>query len=323
MKNSKISVIVPAYNVGPWLSRCLKSILNQSYQNLEIIVIDDGSTDNTSDIVDSFANEDRRVVPIHQGNAGLVAVREKGIELASGDYVGFVDGDDCIEPDFYERLINNAWKYDADISHCGISYRFYNGLVINHYGTGKCIFLDNQKGLTMLLRGEIEPSLCNKLYRRQLLVDSCLDPSIVNNEDLLRNYILFKRAKSSVYEDFCGYQYWRRDDSMSNNDNAALISENVLQARRLILSHSEGDIYPDAVSCYLMSLIAIINGFTQRKNKTLYDQYRKILVRYKKEIHFLPEKNRKIAQLIIVSPTIHKILFRVNQIRKKWMKEYR
>ena len=101
-----ISVIVPAYNIAPWLPRCLDSILAQTYKNLEIIVIDDGSTDSTSRIIDEYAKKDSRIVAVYQDNAGLVSVRNTGIEMARGDWVGFVDGDDAIDRGFYQMLSN-------------------------------------------------------------------------------------------------------------------------------------------------------------------------------------------------------------------------
>src|SRR5699024_8754189 len=131
-----VTVIVPAYNVEQWIKRCIDSICNQSFSNLEIIVIDDGSTDNTFKVLQECAKKDKRIRIIHQENSGLVAVREKGIKLAKGEYVGFVDGDDVIEPDMYERLVENAIKYDAEIAHCGIKYCFYDGRVKLHWGTG-------------------------------------------------------------------------------------------------------------------------------------------------------------------------------------------
>ena len=137
-----ISVIVPAYNVAQWISKCLESIMNQTYKKLEIIVIDDGSTDETPQILDRYANIDSRIKVVHQKNSGLVKVRNKGIELASGEYVAFVDGDDTIIPEMYERLLKNALKYDADISHCGVCFCFSDGHEEQHYGTG---YLKNTK----------------------------------------------------------------------------------------------------------------------------------------------------------------------------------
>ena len=257
----KISVIVPAYNVAPWLERCVDSILQQSYPNLEVLLIDDGSNDGTAAIVDACAAKDPRVVAVHQSNAGLVAVREKGIALATGEYVSFVDGDDLIEPDFLERLLKNALSYNADISHCGMKYCFYDGRVKLHYGTGEILTLDRITGVNELLYGsKIEPSLCNKLYRRELLKDSCLDPDIVNNEDLLRNFVLFSRAECSVFEDFCGYQYWRRAESMSNTGFSEKVCRHVLRARFLILENAALSVLPAARQAYLHALISSYNA---------------------------------------------------------------
>lgn len=264
----KISVIIPAYNVAHWLPRCIESVVIQTYQNLEIPIIDDGSTDESGTIAETYGQKDDRIVVIHQENAGLVAVREKGIALATGEYVSFVDGDDVIEPDFLERLLENAIRYDADISHCGMKFCFYDGRIKLHYGTGEIIEYDNLTGVNELLRGEkIEPSLCNKLYRRELLADSCLDMSVTNNEDLLRNYVLFSRAKKSVFEDFCGYQYWRRAESMSNDGFKVRICQDVLRARALILEHTASETKAAARQSYINALISCYNASIGAKNK--------------------------------------------------------
>ncbi len=123
--------------------------------------------------------------------------------MAKGDYVGFVDGDDVIESNMYERLLNNAIKYHADISHCGIKYCFYDGRVKMHWETGDIKVFDRDTGIKELLSAEIiEPSLCNKLYKRELLYNSCLDVTIVNYEDLLRNFVLFQRQKKQFMKIF-------------------------------------------------------------------------------------------------------------------------
>lgn len=257
----KISVIIPAYNVAQWLGRCVDSVLAQTHRNLEVLLIDDGSTDETPEIVDSYAAIDPRIVAVHQKNAGLVAVRERGIQLAAGAYVGFVDGDDVVEPDFYQRLLNNAVQFDADISHCGLKYCFYDGREKFHYGTGQLRVLEHDEGIRELLLGRtIEPSLCNKLYRRELLADSCLDTSVVNNEDLLRNFTLFSRARRSVFEDFCGYHYWRRSESMSNNTLQAKQYRDILRARECIFHHADESVQTAALHCYLMALVSGYNA---------------------------------------------------------------
>lgn len=261
IKDIKITVIVPAYNVKEWFPRCIESILSQTHRALEIIVINDGSTDGTAQLVNEYAKKDGRIVAVHQDNAGLIEVRERGIEMATGEYIGFVDGDDEIEPDMYERLLENALQYDADISQCGILYCFYDGRTKKMNGTGEISIFNNVEGYRELMQGiHMEPSLCNKLYKRELLQDSCPDKSIVNNEDLLRNSVLFSRAKKSVLEDFCGYHYWRRAESMSNNAHAVQNSSNILRARKLIMDQANEEVWPYAFSCYVSALVSSYNA---------------------------------------------------------------
>ena len=117
---NKISVIVPVYNVEKYLKRCLDSIINQTFKDIEIICINDGSTDNSGEILNSYAQKDKRIKIIEQTNSGLSAVRNKGIDIASGEYISFIDSDDWIDKNFYENLYNAACKNDADIAACGI-----------------------------------------------------------------------------------------------------------------------------------------------------------------------------------------------------------
>ena len=114
----KISIIIPIYNVKEYLKRCVDSVLNQSYKNIEVILIDDGSTDGSEKICDEYAKKDKRVVVVHQKNSGVSASRNKGIELATGKYIGFVDSDDYIHKDMFEKLYNSLISTSSSISMC-------------------------------------------------------------------------------------------------------------------------------------------------------------------------------------------------------------
>lgn len=120
----KISVIVPVYNVENYLRGCLDSIINQSFKDLEIICVNDGSTDNSGTILQEYADKDSRIKIINKENGGLSSARNVGIMAATGDFLGFVDSDDWIDLDFYEKLYNAAVKYDADIA-CANLLRVY------------------------------------------------------------------------------------------------------------------------------------------------------------------------------------------------------
>lgn len=116
-----ISVIVPIYSVEPYLKKCVDSIINQTYKNLEIILVDDGSPDNCPQICDEYAKADSRIKVIHQKNGGLSAARNAGLDIMTGDYVAFVDSDDWIEPTMYETLLKNLISFSADISFGGVA----------------------------------------------------------------------------------------------------------------------------------------------------------------------------------------------------------
>ena len=272
-----ISIIVPAYNIAPYIERCLDSIIAQTYKNIEIIVVNDGSTDDTAAIIYKYATHDKRIIPVHKLNGGVSSARFAGIEIARGDYIGFVDGDDYIEPQMYEHLLENATKYNTDISHCGYKMVFPDR--INYfYNTNKLVLQDKTKGLEDLISGKyIEPGLCNKLYKKELFADllnnKLISEDIKINEDLLMNYWLFKAADISVYEDFCPYHYIARKGSASKAAINKYKLWNPLQVAKIILSDVSSEIEPVA---YRKLIRILINGATVgiRENPQLIKPYR-------------------------------------------------
>ena len=166
--DNKISIIIPAYNLEDYLGATLESVLAQTHRTIEIIVVNDGSKDGTGAVADRYAQKDSRVRVIHKENGGVTSARLRGVAEATGEWIGFVDGDDLVEPWIYEHLLKNALKYTADISHCGYQMVFPNR-VDYYYNTGRLVQQDRASGLNDLIRGQfVEPGLCNKLYRREL-----------------------------------------------------------------------------------------------------------------------------------------------------------
>lgn len=257
--SSKITLIIPAYNIAPWISRCLDSVLSQTYHNLEIIVINDGSTDGTDKVADSYSSIDSRIHVIHQHNCGTTSTRIRGISESSGDWIGFVDGDDFVEPEMFEHLLKNALKYDADISHCGYQMVFPDGHIDYYYNTGRIVQQSKTEGLKNLISGSfIEPGLWNKLYRRELFSDilkNGIDTSISINEDFLMNYYLFKNSNHSVFEDICPYHYILRRNSAST----ASINEHKLldpiRATKTIYEDADDTISSDVLLRLVRQLI--------------------------------------------------------------------
>lgn len=243
----KISIIVPCYNIAPYIETCVLSILQQTYTNIEVMLVDDGSTDGTAEILDSLAMQDERIRVIHQQNSGVTNARFAGLKAANGDWIGFVDGDDIIDPDMYERLLHNAYEHNAQISHCGYQMVFPSR-VDYYYNTGHLVKQDRRSGLNDLIDGSrIEPGLWNKLFHKSLLQNlfqsRLMDFSIRNNEDLLMNYYLFRLAESTVYEDFCPYHYMVRKGSTMTSG----IDEHKLRDPLLVLKKIKAETTDDSL----------------------------------------------------------------------------
>lgn len=232
-----ISIIIPAYNLETYIPKTLDSVLAQTYGNLQIIVVNDGSGDGTGEILDEYARKDSRIQVIHQENGGVTRARLRGIAEAKGQYIGFVDGDDYIEPQMFARLMENMQTYEADISHCGHRMIYPSGMIEYYYNTGKMVVQNREQGCADLLEGGfVEPGLCNKLYRRELFegLTEWMDTSIRINEDLLMNFYLFRKANISVYEDVCPYHYLLRRGSASKTRVNEHSLKDPLKVRRFL-----------------------------------------------------------------------------------------
>ena len=252
-----ISIIIPAYNIETYLARTLDSILAQTYQNIEVIVVNDGSKDGTGAVIDRYAAQDHRVKAIHKENGGVTSARLRGVAEATGDWIGFVDGDDTIEPQMYGRLLENALKYGADISHCG--YRMvFPSRVDYYYNTGRLVQQDHTAGLRDLITGGfMEPAIWNKLYHRSLFdgLSEKMDFSIKINEDVLMNYWLFDKAEHSVFEDVCPYLYQIRGGSAANSRRTEAWLRDPLRVNRILLDICPDELKPHALKRHTQHLI--------------------------------------------------------------------
>jgi len=206
----KISVIVPVYNAENYLSACLDSILSQTYQDFEIILIDDGSKDASGQICDAYAGKDPRIQVVHQENGGVSRARNRGLELATGELISFIDSDDTLEPDMYELLVRVMQEHNADISHCGYKHIVGEEIRLVH-DTKRVIPQHTQEALDCFVDGRLfGGGLWNKLYRRELLDGLSFREDLKNNEDILFNFEAFRRADCSVFADYPLYNYVAR-----------------------------------------------------------------------------------------------------------------
>lgn len=304
----RISVIVPVYNCAAELGRCLGSLLAQEDVDLQIVAVDDGSSDNGWEVLRTYAAADSRVTALHQENRGVTAARLAGIKAAAGEWIGFVDGDDVVDPGMYRRLLHNAQEADASISHCGHRILFPDGRTEYRYNTAKKMTQDHLQGLQDLLDGgQIESSLCTKIYRRELFdgVEDWMDRSLRNGEDLLMNYYLFDRAEKSVYEDFCPYAYILRDGSASRKPLGEHTLFDPVRARELILERCGEEMKDDARRALLRNLLFAYALASQQPGKTagaFKTRARKMLREQKQYFPLLSARNRVLGQMICIAP---------------------
>lgn len=216
----KISIIVPVYNVEKYLHRCISTLVNQTLKDIEIILVNDGSIDNSGSICDEYARIDSRIKVIHKKNGGQSSARNEGLRNASADLVGFVDSDDWISLDMYEYLYNLQTKNDASIVACKYMLAYDKTIHVNNRSIKESLYLRDEgleKYLTVGAYKRInEYSVCNKIYKRQLFED-ILFPEGCLFEDMQINFRLFQKCSKSVFSTKVCYFYFQSNVSSMRN----------------------------------------------------------------------------------------------------------
>ena len=211
-----ISIIIPVYNVSKYLPNCLDSIINQTYQNIEIIIINDGSTDNSLDICNEYKKKDKRIIVLEQKNCGLSETRNRGIRNAKGKYIGFIDSDDVISPYMFEYLYKALIENDSDISICSCDYFYENPNFDDEY---KVINMNSIDGLKeLMIDRKITNHAVDKLYRKELFNDIKF-PIGKKFEDICIMYKLFSKCNNISFVDCKLYGYYQRVGSITGQYN--------------------------------------------------------------------------------------------------------
>ena len=292
-----VSVIVPVYNVAPYLREALDSVVNQTYKDLEIIIVDDGSADGSASICEEYAASDSRIKLIHQTNKGLSGARNTGLEFATGDCVAFVDSDDSVSPYFIEALLNALESSDASIAICRFS-------VINSSGSmndvhASWIFptiaagvFERPYALRLLTEEKISVHVCNKLYKREFWSDIRFPEGHVY-EDAVPAFKIFDKAERVVLVDDSLYNYRQREDSITNSVsmdkiNDCLLAHNTVSA---FIKNNWSDIIPESlylkkhqriVSFLIIRYITLIKSGAE--NKSLERELRSLILKTKREV---------------------------------------
>ena len=220
MDNTKlISIIVPVYNVEKYLPQCIESIINQTYQDLEIILINDGSTDNCPQICNEYSERDDRIIVIHQKNGGAASARNAGLRIAKGDYLAFVDSDDYLELDAYERMMALMLSYEADIIHCAFRNVFPDKQVDRLSSYSEEVYTVQQY-LSRYATDWMCALIWNKLYRRCLFSGIYFEEGHLIDDEFF-TYQGVMNAERIVYAPIIVYNYRMRASSVMREKDSA------------------------------------------------------------------------------------------------------
>ncbi len=311
-----VSIVVPVYNVEKYLKRCIDSIINQSYNNIEILLVDDGATDSSGLICDEYEKKDSRIKTIHKKNGGLSDARNKGIDQANGKYICFVDSDDWIEKSMIYDLIKEVKKTNSDIAICG-RYRSYEDRdkeIEKYQKYPEKENFDNVDGLKYLMSFcGYDMSVCDKMFLTELFKEVRF-PFGKTCEDSFTTYKVFSLAKRICYLDKQLYNYYYRPNSISRNSD---VNETVITAGKEQYDFINKE-FPqninEASSFLITAYMSVYNEYIKRDKKCIK------IGSYKSEsIKLLRKalKNKNISftkklQMIIFcfSSSIYKIIYK-------------
>lgn len=311
MEANKISVIIPVYKVEEYLPRCLDSIISQTYNNLEIILVDDGSPDSCGKICDEYAERDERIRVIHKENGGVAKARNTGLDAATGDYVGFVDSDDWIENDMYELLMKNALSYNADISACGECI-YEDGKVISEEVSGEIVLRDNIETRKSTVVGGSMGLIWNKIYRKSVVENVRFSPEYGCSEDLMFVYETVKNTQSMVLEKTAKYNYFRREGGITKGEFGYGAFGVVDVMRNMLNEEKDSEVYPYCIKGFTDAAYTVLSGIiTNGKCEDRFDDLIKEVKSYRKEIlfggHHIRKDKIKVI-LISISPRLYRMV---------------
>ena len=234
-----ISVIVPIYNVEPYLRKCVDSILNQTYQNLEVILVDDGSPDNCGTICDEYAEIDRKVRVIHKKNGGQATARNIALEIASGDYIAFVDGDDWLDEKLYECVMNTA-PFDVALFGCTYVNAQDNGRRDNRAcdESKMLTWAEDSVQVEEIIQNSLFGYACNKVYSRTVIGDFRV-PNAPLREDFVFNMKVFGGTKRIQLVDCSGYYYVQHEGSSLKRAFSGSIPDICTAAEQMLVIHPD------------------------------------------------------------------------------------
>ena len=314
---AKISVIVPVYNVEKFIRRCLDSIINQTMKDLEIILVDDGSTDNSGVICDEYAKLDNRITVIHKENGGVSSARNRGLDIATGEWIAFVDSDDYIDNKMYEILYTNAEKNNCDISVCYFEYINQKGISL--YNPNKKLGIkgiyNENKFLNLLYENSETNLICiciwNKLYKKDIFEKLRFKEIIHEDEDIFNS--IFTHDYSIYVDELPLYKYIQNTNSIMNKPitkkNFVLLD--VLYKRIDVFRKKNLYLYSNALINYCELNIKFYHkardlGFEYKKYKSDFNNLVLVILKNKK----IKNKTKLRYVIYYVSPRLYDLILR-------------
>lgn len=308
----KLSIIMPVYNVAEYVEKSVLSILQQTYRNIELVLIDDGSTDGSSEVCQQLAESDSRIRLIRKANQGVSAARNDGLSVAKGDYITFADSDDWVDYDAYEKMMVYLQQTNSDICVMGFTPEGDDSFVNCLQKECKQVLSQND-AINKLIDGKLYTwSIWDKIYRRELLSDIAFNKDIANGEDLLFNWHAFRKAAKVAYIPLHGYHYVQRMSSMTNTFSAKKMT--VMKVFDIIIADckNESNLLRTIKEKYISTLIGLINSYWLNCDKikfkyTLLELYEAKCYLQKEWMEIFCSNlsmRQKIAALLIIMPTV-------------------
>lgn len=321
--NPKISIIIPVYKVEKYLRKCINSVLSQDYKNIEIILVDDGSPDNCGNICDEYAQTDSRIIVIHKENGGLSSARNAGLDIASGDYVGFVDSDDYIEPSMYRGMIETAIQYSTPLVVCGVTYVYEDGTTAVRSQNSGIVELNFKDAIIEMNTYRLfDMAAWSKLYRADLFKDIRF-PVGKLSEDLYVMYKIFELAKKVVYIPNRYYNYLQRQNSISHNVKINHDFEYAAKAQMEYLEKKYPEMKTIGRVAYVSAVLTVYDFYIKSGKKCpehVLEHFKEVVssnIEYVRRAEFLSKEKKIQVSLFLFNPIIYKVAFKLYRSVKK------
>ncbi|MBE6864711.1 MAG: glycosyltransferase [Ruminococcus flavefaciens] len=316
----KLSIIVPVYKVEDYLEKCVMSILNQSFSDFELILVNDGSPDNCGNLCDIWAQKDARIKVIHKKNGGLSDARNAGIDIAQGEYIGFVDSDDYIKENMFEILVNNIEKYDADISMCGYANVYGDGVRKMNSDQSVEVMTQEQAIHKILIGRELSVHAYTKLYKRALF-QKVRYPVGKISEDAYIIMDIMDQVKKAVFTPCSLYFYVHREDSINTSKFTSKDMTRIEAHKKnyIYIKKKHPSLQKLAYERYLGSIAFVAHKIVMSNEKYDNDKVRWVFKTLRKNLikiygaEYFSIKRKVLISILLINKHLYRIVIRTAQ----------